>query len=157
KTGRTTKAGRAKLTTTISGYGSRPPPGRQRLSLPRTCKLADISLLRFADRRRRAREARGGGGLGHAVTLDENLARRHVRMFRRLRHGEDRREADVGAFHDLAPVRARFALEHLGQLLLQRGPGLAVHLRVEVGVGEISMLAQQRIELRLDRTDRDEV
>jgi hypothetical protein len=42
-------------------------------------------------------------------------------------------------------------------LLLQRRPRLAVHLRIEIGVGQVGMLAQQqRVELRLDRADRNE-
>src|SRR5690349_24090286 len=85
-------------------------PGRRRLLLPRPHQLIDLRLLRLADRRRRAREARGRRWLRHAMALDEHVSRRHVRMLWRFRHGQDRREADVGAFHDLAPVGARFAL-----------------------------------------------
>ena len=120
-----------------------------------TSPISAFSGSRIADG---VREKRGAGRrLRHAVALDEDLSRGHVRMLRRFRHGQDRREADVGAFHDLAPVLARLALEHLCQLLLQRRPGLAVHLRVEIGVGEAGVLAQQRVELRLDRADRDEI
>src|SRR5689334_24748875 len=131
--------------------------GRLLSLLPLPYQPTEVHHFRLADGRWRAREARGGGGLGHAVALDENLACGHVRMLRRFRHGENRREADVGAFHDLAPVRAALALEDPRQFLLQRRPGLAVHLRVEIGIGQPGMLAQESVELRLDRADRDEI
>ena len=78
-------------------------------------------------------------------------------MFRRFAHGQNRREADVGALHDLAPLLAGLCLEHIDQPSPERRPCLAIHLRVEVGVGKPGVLAQQRIKLRLDRTDRNEV
>src|SRR6516225_12029785 len=78
-------------------------------------------------------------------------------MFWRFSHGENRRKADVGALHDLAPFLARLALENLGQRCLQFRPGLAVHLRVESGIREPGVLAQQSVELRLDRSDQDEI
>ena len=52
---------------------------------------------------------------------------------------------------------ARLALENFDQRRLQLRPGLAVHLCVESGIREPGMLAQQRVELRLDRSDRDEI
>src|SRR4051812_2779494 len=146
----------------VVGYASLTHPTASTASklpsrLPRTRDVTNLRHLRLADRGRRAREARRGRWLCYAVALDKHLARGHVRMIRRFRHGQDRCEADVGAFHDLAPILARLALEDFRQLFLQRRPCLAVHLRVEIGVGEIGMLAQQRVELRFDRADRNEV
>ena len=104
------------------------------------------------------REKRGAGaGCVTPWRSTKTLRATMCGCFGRFRHGQHRREADVGALHDLAPLVARLALEHLRQLFLQRRPGLAVHLRVEVGVGQAGVLAQQRVELRLDRADRDEV
>src|SRR5436190_23190241 len=145
----------------IGGYGSRRSPGRRKRSLlpflPLARQACDIRRHRLADRRRRAGKTRRWRGLGDAVAADENLSRRHVRMLGRFDHGQNRREADVGAFHDLAPLLAGFGLEYLDQFLPERRPCLAIHLRVELGAGKPGMLAQQGIKLRLDRTDRNEV
>ncbi|OIQ66162.1 hypothetical protein GALL_522720 [mine drainage metagenome] len=77
-------------------------------------------------------------------------------MPRCFRHGQDRREADVGALHDLAPLVAGPGPEDVGQLLFQGRPGRAIHLRVESFVRKTGQLPQQRVELRLDRADRNE-
>src|SRR6266550_75253 len=77
-------------------------------------------------------------------------------MVGRYFHGQNRRKAEVGAFHDLAPIVAGLGLEDSRQLLLECGPGLRIHLRIETGVREPRVLAQQRVELRLDRADRNE-
>ena len=114
--------------------------------------ISAVSASRIADG---VREKRGAGaGWVTPWRVDEDLARGHVRMLRRFRHGQDRREADVGAFHDRAPFVARLALEHLRQLLLQRRPGLAVHLGVEVGVGtgRHAGAAARRIAARSSRS-----
>src|SRR5216683_229345 len=115
-------------------------PGMTRRELPPVLPLArqlgDIRGFGFANSRRRARETRRRRGLGDAVAADENLSRRHMRMIRRFAHGQDRREADVGALHDLAPFVAGLGLENTFKLLLQRWPCLAVHLMLEVGVGK---------------------
>ena len=116
-----------------------------------------IHLFRLPDRRRRARKARRWCGLGDAVAGDERFARGHVRMLGGFLHGQDRREADVGAFHDLAPFVAALGLEHLDQFFFQRRPGVAIEMRVEAGFRQARALAQQRVELRFDRADRDEL
>src|ERR1700761_668176 len=81
-------------------------------SLPRTHQSADIRHLRLPDRGRRPRETRRRRGLGYAVAFDKDVSRGHMRVLRRFRHGEDRRKADVGAFHDLGPLGAALALEY---------------------------------------------
>src|SRR3954447_18060614 len=78
-------------------------------------------------------------------------------MMRGLSHGQNRRKADVGAFHDVAPLLARPGFENLEQLLLERGPSLAIHLGIEAVIRQPCKLTQQCIELRLDRANRDEV
>src|SRR6202012_3001431 len=88
---------------------------------------------------------------------DEYAARGHVRMLRRFTHGQDRREADIGAFHDSAPLLAGLALEDLDQFLAQLWPRLRIHLRVIAGAPQSGMLAQQRVKLRCDGADRDEM
>src|ERR1700693_3511088 len=125
-------------------------------ALPLPCEACDIGRCRVADRRWRARKPRRWRGLGDAVAGDEGLSRRHVRMLGRLLHGQNRRETDVGAFHDLAPLIPRLGLEDVDQSLLERGPRFAIHLGVEVGVRKAGQIAQQRVELRLDRADRNE-
>src|SRR6478609_858311 len=73
-------------------------------ALPLTRNTRDIRRHRLADCRGRAGKTWRRGGLGDAVAADEYLSCRHVRMLGRLAHGQNRREADVGAFHDLAPL-----------------------------------------------------
>ncbi len=58
-------------------------------------------------------------------------------------------------FHDRAPFVARPGQEQGGELLLERTPLARVHLQVEGGIGQLRLLAQQRVELRFDRADRD--
>src|SRR5258708_14930345 len=125
-------------------------------ALPLARETRNIGRFGFADRRWCPRKARRGGGLRYAMALDKNVSRRHVRMIRRLFHGQDRREADVGTFHDLAPVVARLGFEDLDQLPLQRWPRLAAQLRIEIALRQPRVLAQQCIKLRLDRADRNE-
>src|ERR1700688_4090528 len=83
--------------------------------LPLTCEACDIGRCGVADRRWRARKSRRRRGLGDAMTGDEGLSCRHVRMLGCLFHGQNRSEADVGAFHDLAPLVARLGLEDIDQ------------------------------------------
>src|ERR1700676_1049626 len=90
--------------------------------LPLPYGARDVRRRGLANCRWRARKARRRCGLGDAVTVDENFSRRHVRVQRGFRHGQDWREADVGAFHDLAPLLAGLGLEDFGQLLPERGP-----------------------------------
>src|SRR3546814_2757439 len=80
------------------------------------------------------------------------------RSRRRFFERQDGREADVGHLHDRAPFVAGLRCEQCGQPILERPPLPRVHLRVEGGVAvEPRLFAQQRIELRLDRSDRDEL
>src|ERR1044072_2055100 len=76
-----------------------------------------------------AREARCRSGLREARDVDIGAARLGMRMLGSLLHGEHRREADVGAFHDGAPLIARLGAEDAGQPALELRPRLAVHLR----------------------------
>ena len=67
---------------------------------------------------RRTGEARSGSRLADALVLDEHLARRHVRVLRRLAERQDRRDAGVGALEDLGPLGLGARGERLGD---QRG------------------------------------
>src|SRR6266404_5090079 len=78
-------------------------------------------------------------------------------MAGRFAHGQDWRKAHVGALHDLAPFLARPGLEHVRELLLKLGPRLAIHLLIEIVARKSGQLPQQRVELRFDRADRNEV
>src|SRR5579863_10730215 len=75
----------------------------------------------------------------------------------RLSEGEHRRKADIGAFHDAAPFLAGLGPEDRRELLLENGPGGALHLGIESLVRQAGELAQLRVKLRLDRSDRDEI
>src|SRR3546814_16575778 len=80
------------------------------------------------------------------------------RSRRRFFERQDGREADVGHLHDRTPFVAGLRCEQCGQPILERPPLPRVHLRVEGGVAvEPRLFAQQRIELRLERSDRDEL
>jgi hypothetical protein len=78
-------------------------------------------------------------------------------MLRRLGHIEHWGEADVGALEQRTPLLARFRLEDRIELDLQIRPGGTLHVPVEGGIGNSELLAQQRIELRLDRADGDKL
>src|ERR1700682_5282909 len=108
------------------GPGVRRDDDKRVTSLPLVGKARDIRRGGLADRRWRAGKTWRWRGLGDAVAGDKNLSRRHVRMVRRFAHGQDRREADVGALHDLAPFVAGLGLEDILQLLLQRRPCLPI-------------------------------
>ena len=69
---------------------------------------------------------------------------------------KDRREADVGAIHDRAPLVTRLGQDQRSHPFLQIIPFHRVHLLGEVRiVAKARLLHQDRIELRLDRTERD--
>ena len=85
--------------------------------------------------RRRALDLAGGAanrgaGAGWVMpaTSTNVLAGDVVRVRRRLVHRQHRREADVGALHDLAPLVTGLRPEDRGQPLLQRRPLGLVHL-----------------------------
>src|SRR5579872_109020 len=120
-------------------------------------KVFKFGLYRFADDGGRAREAWRGCGLGGAVAVDEGLSRRHVGMSRGFREGEYRREADIAAFHDAAPFLAGLGLEYVRQFLPQRRPSGALHLGVERLIRQAGELPKQRVELRFDRSDGNEM
>ena len=109
---------------------------------------------RFANCRRRAREARRRGGLFDAVEIDKNLPRRHVRMpalppstapARSRRRCRPRSRS----------IRRGSCLETSASSCLSagqaRGPCSVEAVIRETGV------SQQRVELRLDRADRHEL
>src|SRR5438046_2198112 len=93
--------------------------------------------------------------LRNAVDLDKAVAVTVVRVVDGFRHAQDRREADVGLLHDLGPFGAGLALEDALEALLHLRPMRAVGLRRQVFAFEAGVLQQERIELRLDRADRD--
>src|SRR6202051_4809565 len=113
-----------------------------------TCRRA----LDFA---RRAAEARRRRRLHHAVDLDEGPAMAVVRMLRRLNHIQHRREADLAAFHDRAPLIAGLGLEYRLQPLLQRGPLRAIVLARKLLALQPGQPQEFGVKLALDRTDRD--
>jgi hypothetical protein len=91
------------------------------------------------------------------VAANEAFSRRHVRMIGRFCQGQDRRKADVGAFHDGAPFVACPGPEHIGKPELEHRPRAAIHLRVEAGVRKAGPSPQQRVEFWFGRADRNEV
>ena len=94
------------------------------------CFLGMLARLgrRALNLARRARESRRRPRLCHAALLDESSAMLVVRMLRRFIHVEHRREANVAALHDLAPLVASLGAENRLQPLLHRGPRLAILL-----------------------------
>src|ERR1700674_4723255 len=104
---------------------------------------------------RRARESGSRAGLSHPTLLDESSAMLHVRMLGRFFHAEHRREANVAAFHDLAPLVARLRAEQRLQPLLHRRPRLAILLMRQLFALKPRQPEQLRVELRLNRSDRD--
>ena len=79
-----------------------------------------------------------------------------VRMIGGLGQRQDRSEADVGSFEDVAPLVSRFRGDKGRQLLLERGPRAPAHLVVPFLAIQLESLAQLHVELRLYRTERDE-
>src|SRR5262249_28003815 len=77
--------------------------------------LSQFPRRRWAARRCPAK-ARRRRRLHHAFDFDERLARNIVRMMRRFGHGENRREAGVGALQELAPFVSAAGLENLLEL-----------------------------------------
>src|SRR5579863_9261933 len=81
------------------------------------------------DGARSSAEARSWRRLDHAVTFDEGAAMLIVRMVGRLGHAQNRREADIAAFHDAAPFVARLGAKQRLQAFFHLGPRLAIVLR----------------------------
>src|SRR5258708_6201172 len=77
---------------------------------------------------RRARESRRRPRLRHAALFDKSSAMLVVRMLRRFIHVEYRREANIAALHDLAPLVASLGAEQRLQPLLHLGPRFAILL-----------------------------
>lgn len=104
----------------------------------------------------RARKARRGPGLEHAVVAQIDFAGPHMLMVRRLVRRKHRRKAGVGGFKQGAPLVAAPRRKKRGEAPLLLGPGLAVLLLGERGIGgQAEPVAQFTIEFRLDRADRD--
>ncbi|MNP65043.1 hypothetical protein D3C76_1606010 [compost metagenome] len=77
-------------------------------------------------------------------------------MFGSLVRRQHRREANVRAFHQFAPLGAGTAGEQLGEMLMLLGPTAAIPLAGEARITlQAELLQQQRVELRLDRTQAD--
>ena len=76
-------------------------------------------------------------------------------MLWRFQHRQHRREADVAAFHDVAPVVAGLGFEHRGQFLLEARPLGGVHLRAELVGVHAGLFHQFGVELRFDGADAD--
>src|SRR5262245_14174459 len=148
--------------------GSSPPGLRDRLRLAQLADLIRreapvserlVGVLagvrgRAPDLGAAAAEARSRARLRRAGHRHEGVARLDVRMLLGLGEREHRREADVAALHDLAPLVAGLALEDGGQPLLHVRPGAAVHLARQRLAREPGLLEQLLVELRLDRADR---
>ena len=101
---------------------------------------------------------RGAGARLHdAADLRERAARGVVRVRGGLGHVEDRREADLGAEEQPLPLRARPGAELGREARAQRRPRGGVELGGRVHVVEPHPLEHRRVELRLERADRDVV
>ena len=101
------------------------------------------------------REPRRRCRLGHARDLDERLARRIVRMFRRFIQIKHRGETNISSRHDCGPLSLRLAGDDRGQFVVQIRPCCAVVLGLEGRIGDASFFEQKGIELRFDLADRD--
>ncbi len=77
-----------------------------------------------------------------------------MRVGRRLGAGQDRGEAGLGAFQQLAPFVEPLALEHFRQPSLTGRPAGRITLLVQEFAAEPQFLQQCRIELRLATSDR---
>src|SRR2546423_4938906 len=95
----------------------------------------------------RAAEARRRRGLHDAADVLEGVPRHGVRRARRLGERQHRGEADVGAFHDRAPLVASLLLEDRFQALVHLAPTAAVELVRQVLALETGVLEEQRVEL----------
>ena len=101
-------------------------------------------------------KARRLGRIDPAVGVHaKDAARGVVRVRRRLGETEDRSEAHVGSLEQGPPLGARPAQEQDAKAFLQRGPCVRVVLRFRVDVGEPQLVEKRRVELRLERADRD--
>ena len=77
-------------------------------------------------------------------------------MFGGLAHREYRSEADISAFHQLAPLGTRSLSKQVGKTNLQGWPRGRIHLLGKVLVAFKAGQSQEfGVELRLDRTDRN--
>ena len=76
-------------------------------------------------------------------------------MAGRFAHAEHGGETDVGALEQVAPFGPGLATDYRGQRVVKRRPAVAIHLFLERRVGDLGLFQQERIELRLQRRDRD--
>ena len=100
-------------------------------------------------------EAGRRGGLDHAVHLHERLPRQVVGVGRGLGEREHRGEAHVAPFHDPAPLVAGPRLEERREPLRRAWPLFPVELRGKRSGVRPGPFEKLRVELVLDRTDRD--
>ena len=78
-----------------------------------------------------------------------------MRVLRSLTHAQDRRITHVAVFHDRVPLGTSLGEKHSSQLFFEHRPLGAIHLGSEFTVTrETRLFQQQRVELRLNRTNR---
>src|SRR5206468_6960950 len=93
--------------------------------------------------------------LGNTIHLDECSTRSIVRMAWRFAKRKHRRVTNIAPEHDRIPFVARPRPDDCRDLVLQRGPRFAIHLRLKRCACDAGLVQQLAIELRLDRADRD--
>src|SRR5262249_46375787 len=112
---------------------------------------------RSRDLARRAREAWRRRGLEDALVLDDRATRLDVRMLSRLAHRQHGREADVGAFEEVAPLVASLREEQLGEACAEHVGTLAWTRPGQVLLVEPGTREELGVELRFERAECDEL
>ena len=110
---------------------------------------------RAADRPRRPAEARRRTGLDDSGHFGEGLPLAVVGVLGGLRQRQHGCEAGVGALQQVAPLVAGALGDHRCELLLEFGPAGPIHLPVPLRTVQSEPLPQFRVELGLDRPQRD--
>ena len=100
------------------------------------------------------RENGGRAGLHDAVAFHEGASVHIVGMLRCLFHRKVRGETDVAVLHQLTPLITGTAFEDGGEFGFEFGPHRPTHLLIPLLIGELQLLSQFGVELRLDRADR---
>src|SRR5271165_3959451 len=113
----------------------------------------DIGSSNSIERRKARRRGRGQPSVRVAPV---DAARRIVRMGGGLGEGQHRSEADVAPFEQRAPVGARPARKQVAKARLEGRPSGDVVLSLRIDVRKTELFEQLRIELRLERAERDE-
>ena len=87
--------------------------------------------------------------------LDVSIACFHMRVIARFLDRENRRKADVRAFHQIDPMGSGLGLEKRCKLVSVIGPVCRVHLACTKIAGHAGLFHQLTVELRFNRAERD--